>query len=135
MSENNINAHCSICGKGYYLCKSCSEQKNFKPWRTVTDTVEHYKIFLAVHGYSTSKNKQKAKDELEKCDLSELESFNDGIKNVIKEIMAEEKTVEVETETENKEIQTKSFTKNKSKKINNYIKDIKKEVSENENIE
>ena len=90
MAEKN-NAFCSICGTPYHICNSCLEQKTFKPWRTVTDTVEHYKIFLAIHGYSISKNKEEAKRELDSCNLSELKTFKPEIKAVIKEIMAEPK--------------------------------------------
>lgn len=91
MENQNANAYCSICGKPYRVCRTCAEQKTFKPWRTVTDTIEHYKIYMAVHGYTVSKNKEKAKDDLEKCDLSGLESFNQEIKKVIKEILAKPK--------------------------------------------
>lgn len=89
--SNTNNAVCSICGKPYKVCRTCAEQKTFKPWRTVTDTIEHYKIYMAVHGYTVSKNKERAKDELGKCDLSELENFNTEIKKVIKEILAKPK--------------------------------------------
>lgn len=88
MSEQN-NAICSVCGKGYHVCKSCLEQKTFKPWRTVTDTIEHYKIYLAIHSYTVSKRKGQAKSELKQCDLSELESFLPEIKSAISEIMSE----------------------------------------------
>lgn len=91
MSEKDINAYCSICGKGYHICNSCKEQQTFKPWRTVVDSIEHYKIYLVLHGYSITKDKEKAKSELQKCDLSDLENFKPNIKSVIKEIMAEPK--------------------------------------------
>lgn len=95
MSENNINAFCSICGRGYHVCNSCLSQKTFKPWRTVTDSIEHYKIYLTIHEYSISKDKEKAKNvarnELNNCDLSELESFKPKIQSIIKEIMEESK--------------------------------------------
>lgn len=89
--DNRINAHCSICGSGYHVCRSCAEQKTFKPWRSVTDTIEHYKIYMAIHGYTISKNKETAKHELQNCDLSELENFNPEIKSIISEIMSETK--------------------------------------------
>lgn len=79
---------CTICGKDYEVCNSCLQQKTFKPWRIVTDSIEHYKIYLVIHGYTISKNKDEAKKELENCDLSDLENFNPEIKAVIKEIMA-----------------------------------------------
>lgn len=87
MAEKNINAYCSICGKGYHICRSCKEQTTFKPWRTVTDCVEHYKIYLAIHGYSLTKNKEQAKSELQHCDLSGMENFKPEIKSVINEIV------------------------------------------------
>lgn len=87
MAENNINAYCAICNEGYHICNTCKNQNVFKPWRTVTDTVEHYKIYLAIHGFTVTKNKEQAKKELVKCDLSGLESFNPEIKSVINEIM------------------------------------------------
>lgn len=89
--EKNINAHCAICGEGYHVCKSCTEQQTFKPWRTVVDSVEHYKIYLALHGYTLSKDKEVAKKELEHCDLSNMENFKPEVKKAIKEIMFEKK--------------------------------------------
>lgn len=91
MSEHNTNAYCSICGCSYTRCNSCNDQKTLKPWKSVTDSIEHYKIYLALHGYSLSKNKEVAKKELENCNLSGLENFKPEIKSVIKEIMTEPK--------------------------------------------
>ena len=109
-----LNATCDICGKKYHICSSCKEVKSFTPWRTVTDTMQHYLIFLALSEYTKTKNKEKAKEELSKCDLSELDTFNENIKTVIKEIMAEEKKVETvseETVEENVDIKPQKSTK------------------------
>ena len=93
-----LNATCDICGKPYRVCNSCKEVKSFTPWRTVTDTMQHYFIFLALSEYTKTKDKEKAKEELSKYDLSELDTFNENIKSAIKEIMAEEKNVETVSE-------------------------------------
>ena len=92
MSEE-LNATCSICGKKYHVCLSCQQEKAFKPWRTVVDTIDHYKIYMAVHGYTVTKDKEMARKELSVCDLSELDSFSDNIKKAINEILSEDKTV------------------------------------------
>lgn len=89
MSNPNHNATCSICGGKYEVCRSCADKLSLKPWKTVTDTIEHYKIYLAIHGYTVTKNKENARNELVKCDMSGLETFNPEIKSIIKEIMAD----------------------------------------------
>ena len=111
-----LNATCDICGKKYHICSSCKEVKSFTPWRTVTDTMQHYIIFLALSEYTKTKDKEKAKEELSKCDLSELDTFNENIKSAIKEIMADGKekvveTVSEETVEENVEIKPQKTTR------------------------
>ena len=114
--SQELNATCDICGKKYHVCNSCKEVKSFTPWRTVTDTMQHYLIFLALSEYTKTKDKEKAKEELSKCDLSELDTFNENIKTAIKEIMAEGKekiveTVSEETVKENVEIKPQKSTR------------------------
>ena len=111
-----LNATCDICGKKYHICSSCKEVKSFTTWRNVTDTMQHYLIFLALSEYTKTKDKEKAKEELSKCDLSELDTFNENIKTAIKEIMAEGKekiveTVSEETVKENVEIKPQKSTR------------------------
>ena len=112
----DLHATCDICGKKYHVCNSCKEVKSFTPWRTVTDTMQHYLIFLALSEYTKTKDKEKAKEELSKCDLSELDTFNENIKSAIKEIMADGKekvveTVSEETVEENVEIKPQKTTR------------------------
>ena len=111
-----LNATCDICGKKYHICSSCKEVKSFTPWRTVTDTMQHYLIFLALSEYTKTKDKEKVKEELSKCDLSELDTFNENIKSAINEIMTEGKekiveTVSEETVEENVEIKPQKATR------------------------
>ena len=89
MTNKEINAYCSICGRGYHICNSCKAQKSFRSWRTVVDTAEHYKIYLALHGYTLTGNKEQAKSDLQHCDLSDLEQLKPDIQSAIREIMDE----------------------------------------------
>jgi len=88
MSKENLNATCSICGKKYHMCVTCSEVKSFMPWRTIVDTVNCYKIFLILRDYTNkSKTKESAKADLEKCDLSEISTFIPEVKSAVEEIL------------------------------------------------
>ena len=115
MSEK-YNATCAICGQPYKICRTCQEIKSFTPWRTITDTLQHYTLFLVLSEYSRTKDKAKAKDELSKCDLSEKELFKDSVKNMIDEIMKED-TIKIieetseETVEENVEIKPQKATR------------------------
>ena len=113
MSLEN-NAICAICGKPYRVCHTCQNIKTYAPWRTVTDTLPHYTIYLAIYEYNKTKDKAKAKEELLKCDLSELDSFDKDVKKVINEILGEnKKTVNA---TPNKEQTSKTDNKLVQKK-------------------
>ena len=123
MSEP-LNGVCDICGKRYSVCKSCQNIRSFKPWRTITDTLEHYKIFIALSGFTKTGDKKEAKEQLSHCDLSEMETFPDRIKNTIKDIIAED--------TEEKIIESEGQAEQKNTKIK-YVS--KKRDIKNENIE
>lgn len=121
MSEP-LNGVCDICGKRYSVCKTCQTVKTFKPWRTITDTLEHYKIFIALSEYTKTKNKEEAKEQLSHCDLSDLESFPDRIKNVINEIIIEPKTEAVE-KAEKVQVEQKNVKMKYASKKRENIKD------------
>lgn len=91
MSEE-LNATCDICGKRYHRCHSCVDMKTFQPWRSVTDTFNHYAIFLALSEYTKTGDKEQAKERLKDCDLTGRENFNENIKNALDEIYKEEIT-------------------------------------------
>lgn len=87
MSEQ-FNHTCSICGEKYHFCKDCSDASNFTPWRTIVDSIEHYKIFIIINDY-TNKNidKAEAKKQLSERDLTGLDTFVNEIKLVIEDIL------------------------------------------------
>ena len=95
MAENN--AVCSICGKAYYACLSCSDAMKLHPWKTYTDTQECFKVFQVVRGFSTGVyTKDEAREKLQNVDLKDLNSFRPHIKKIVKDILKEDKVV-VET--------------------------------------
>lgn len=113
-----INATCSICGKGYYLCQSCNDFKTLYPYKLHTDTSEHYKVYQIIHGYSTKVyDKSEAKKKLQTIDLSDLDTFRDNIKAIIKDILNSDED-KVDIKIEDKIVADKIKTaKKKSSKI------------------
>lgn len=93
MAEKN-NATCSICGKDYYVCLSCRDSIKANPWKIYTDTSEHYKVFQVVRGYTTKVyTKDEARTKLKNISLDDIESFMPHIKQIVKDILKEEKVV------------------------------------------
>lgn len=98
MAENN-NATCSICGRGYYACFSCKEAMNLHPWKLHCCSVDCYKAFQTIRGFSTGVyNKEEFKSKLKNLDLSDLDNYREHIKALIKDALKEEKPV-IKTET------------------------------------
>ena len=99
-----INAYCSICGKGYYVCNSCNEFMRLSPWKIHTDTAEHYKIYQIIHGLSTNVySKAEAKEKLANVGQSDLEDLRENIKAIIKDILNNDKEKDIQnTENANK---------------------------------
>ena len=97
MAEKN-NAVCSICGKEYYACLSCSDAMKLHPFKSFTDTAEHFKVFQAVRGFSTGVyTKEEFKSKLLNIDLSDLDSYREHIKTLIKDALKEDEITEIES--------------------------------------
>ena len=105
-----INHHCIICGKGYHSCDSCNEIKSFTPWRTLTDTIEHFQLYNVLQDYVTKRiTKFEARKELDKFNLSDKDSFTESAKNCIDEIL------KVKLYKDSKETNTKSVLNKNTK--------------------
>ena len=92
MSNKKINNYCIICGKGYHVCNSCAEEKQFTPWRTLTDTSDHFLIYTTLSQYNGGLiTKEQARESLEKRDLRDKDTFKERVRNTIDEIMDEPK--------------------------------------------
>lgn len=89
--SKEINHWCVVCGKGYHACDSCNEIKSFTPWRSLTDTIEHYKLFLILKDYNNKLiDKKEARRLLSNMDLSEKYSFKDSSKKVLEDILKDD---------------------------------------------
>ena len=122
MASQN-NAVCDVCGKAYKLCLSCKDHLALHPWRTHTDTAEHYKVYQVLLGFNTGVyDIAEAKAKLQTIDLSDKDTYLTEIKEVIERIMAyEDKPIEVEkpikdNATTNKVKSTSKKTKRKANK-------------------
>ena len=129
--EGNIvaemnNAVCSICGKDYHRCLSCRDSMQLHPYRMFTDTAEHYKVFQAVRGYHTGVyNRDEFKSKLQNVDLSDLETFKESVKMLIKEALKEEPVSQAlaeEVAVEEKPVVRASASRRRSYKVNNEVK-------------
>jgi hypothetical protein len=73
---------------------SCRDAIAANPWKAYTDTAEHYKVFQVIRGYSTNVyTKDEVKIKLKNINLDDFESFRPHIKQIIKDILKEEKAV------------------------------------------
>lgn len=97
MMAKEINHWCVLCGKGYHACDFCDGTSTFTPWRSLTDTPEHFKIFTVLKDYNNHLiSKKDARDLLSTMDLSDQNTFKDSSKKVLDEIFREN-TVESKT--------------------------------------
>ena len=89
--SKEINHWCVVCGKGYHACDSCNEIKSFTPWRSLTDSIEHFKIFTVLKDYNNKLiDKNEAREMLSNVNLSDKDSFKESSKKLIDEIFKED---------------------------------------------
>lgn len=90
MAEKN-NAVCSICGNPYYACLSCKDKMKLHPYKIYCCSPSHFQVFQVVRGFSTGVyDKDEFKSKLKNIDLSDLESFREHIKVLIKDTLKED---------------------------------------------
>ena len=101
--QHNLR-ECAICGEKYPVCRTCEEVQSFKPWRTIVDTMEHYKIHIILSDYTNKRiTKEDAKKMLLDCDIGDYKKFLPHIASVIDEIFKESKGVSAKTVSKKKE--------------------------------
>lgn len=103
MSEKN-NSKCVVCGKGYYLCMSCKDKIKLRPYRVLTDTSEHYKIFQIIKAYNEGiYNKKDAQKALSNIDVSDKDTYVESVRKTLDKILTDDKdAIKVEKSTKDK---------------------------------
>ena len=123
MAEKN-NAHCTICGKPYYVCLSCSDSMRLSPWKIHTDTAEHFKISQIVHGVSTNiYTKDEARTKLKNVNLDDMDTFRPHIKQIIEDILKAEKPIAKSIKKDESVIEVESIIKEVAEVENNTVVD------------
>lgn len=93
MTKEN-NAVCSICGKEYYACLSCSDAMKLHPYKIHCCSPSHFQVFQVVRGLSTGVyTRDEAKEKFKNIDLTDIESFRPHIRDIVKDVLKEDKPV------------------------------------------
>lgn len=124
MAEKN-NAHCTICGKPYYVCLSCLDSMRLSPWKIHTDTAEHFKISQIVHGVSTNiYTKDEAKTKLKNVNLDDMDTFKPHIKQIIEDILKEENPIVKATKKDEPIIEVEPIVEETIEAVNEKVEDV-----------
>ena len=127
MNKNN-NVKCIICGECYHLCRSCKDKLAVAPYKLLTDTSEHYKVYQVINAYRGKVyTKEEAREVLKNIDISDKDTYLDSVKKILDEILeVEKKTNKVEDIDKNDVVKPKKYVK--SNKIVTKPLVVEKEV-------
>ena len=108
------NRICKTCGKEYFFCTHCEKSLNSPQWMLMWHDENCKKVFEIASDYVQGRlSKSNAKEALSKCDLKVYYTFKENIRNIIDDIMTEEKVLEPQVE---KEVTTTKKTRSNSRR-------------------
>jgi len=82
------NRICICCGTEYKYCPSCTKDRYKPTWYALYCSENCKTIFDAANDYGFGlKTKEEAKAIIENCDLTNLESFKEIVKNDVNKII------------------------------------------------
>lgn len=124
MAEKN-NATCSICNSGYHVCHSCKDSIQLQPWKIHCCSVDCYKTYQVVRGFSTGVyTKDEFKSRLKNINLSNLDNYREHIKVLIKDALKDdEPIIEVAQTEENVVIEKPVYSRKRNYKLNNDVEE------------
>lgn len=102
-----LNKKCMVCRKDYKYCNTCPSDLNNQSWKMLFDKENCKNIYNILSARTANKlTDQEAVNQLNQCDLSEKDGYNEKIKTYINRLLdsvKEEKIVEenIEMSTEN----------------------------------
>lgn len=97
LEENMAQANriCKTCGKEYFFCSHCEKSLNSPQWMLMWHDENCKTVYEIASDYAQGRiSKKDAKERLAKCDLKVLYTFNENIRNILEDIMTEEKVLE-----------------------------------------
>ncbi len=104
------NRICKTCGKQYFFCSNCEKSLNSPQWMLMWHDLNCKRVFEIASDYAQGRlTKNEAKKELDKCDLTVFYTFKENIRNILEDIMTEEKVLEPQVQRE-----TNTTKKNRS---------------------
>lgn len=108
-----INTTCKTCGTQYYHCYTCPADLYHPSWQALFHEENCREIFtiLGRHGQGLI-SAEEAKELLANCDLSQKDTFNDGIKNHITLVCGTDTIVKEEIVNEEDVISDEEFVVN-----------------------
>ena len=87
-----LNRVCFTCGKKHSYCPDCYEDRHLETWHIMFHDKNCKNIYDIINSHFYKHlTTEKAINELEKCDLTNIESFNEDMKKDIKYILAQKK--------------------------------------------
>lgn len=104
MNEKFVK-QCKICGKEYETCYACDRKHG---WKTLTDTLDHYYVLVALMDYKNTQDAKSAYNTLKKRDLdfNNLDEYVPSVRIVLEDIYNKRRK-KVSNKTETFELATK----------------------------
>lgn len=85
---------CIICGTRYHSCDTCERIRTYTPWRTICDSFEHYKVYLALRAFDEGfDTKEQTRSALESLGVKKgtYDDWSSKTKEKLDKIFAEPK--------------------------------------------
>ena len=96
MGKSKFDKTCTVCQGSYKYCSGCSDYAHYPRWMESFCSDNCRKIFnIYMKNKAGLMNNAEAKAELLKCDLSNKDHFEEGLKAGIEAILSDPSKVEV----------------------------------------